>query len=737
MMAAHLWYIVGIITTLSVCTTRTAPLLECNEGLVVQTYEFEKPPICPPVSGHPGSVATQNGTVYIFKPNLNYAEIAATSCIKRITRVRASIHCFLRGCTGHHVQRTILDHSIPPEECQSWIRKKRCDSCGLVYANADANDQKPDKCKLELENADEVQSGRSRWATHVGTPTSYQKVWFGDSVKVTDYANCIVEQGFIRVINPWKTLVSGWGVLHDTEQLETGVAGVSREEGRTVVWDPPKSPMCNYVLHSDNIGHTVRFDELNDTHYIVVPALTTTFPVQQILARDDPLLSEEHHSSCLNVILAKSSHTRAFKTDGDLVLVFVPSGVNGTITLRDNTTVDIHHKLKGLNASATDILNNDTDNNHRTKREITGETNAVTAVDVQAEFEDAHLQYFIDALETHDYQNAVELAYRLCREQSEIYRQWVIQARISPSLVLSHFLNHTVVAKRFGDVFHLVACAPLEPKDYEVKTTLEDADVPGRCFTFPLIYVKAQNGTFNQAGYLGQLSPDSDRVLRTHRQFTHKCSDVSPERRRFFDIGGTVYEFKGMILQNDTSERNATKIGPVTSAIFIPGKHLMDVARAVAYTPDEVADQNSLLSIKELIDYTNMMRDASKITGEGGAGGAKYLPAYTPPLKLGWLWTGLANAFSTIVSWFVNPFLKLCMLIFVLVALIYSWVQVIKSLFGLALRHHRSRRDDCEHENTSAYKPPVIWNSAHEGVPRQRYNAVTCNDDIELKNYPA
>ena len=693
-------------------------LLVCDENTVVQTYKFEEAPKCPPPPPKMHQSDSMNGTVLIFKPNLNYTEVPAHMCKYVKTEVRTQRTCFFWSCVGESVHKKITEQSIPVSQCRQWIKDKKCGECG-----SDMYGETIDNCILHQSSIDD---DNKMWKTNSSLTAYYGRNAFGDVKKAIVYRDCMIREGFIRVTNPWKTIVSKWGVLHEDEEEEEedddgggggirpGKRGGTKEDGQTVVWDKPSDDMCNYILFMDRPGHLVRFNgTAAETyhHHVVVPSLTTTFSLREVVV-DDVLLGP--HSKCLHKAISEEvGRERVFTTDGDLIVIFIPTTTKLEISLNNNsdstTKIDVHHGLVH-NGTQDELVAKILGRRNRRDAPHVG---FVEALDVDSEVDDAHIQYFSDALSEYQYNSAMELAYRLCRQQVETYKQWVIQSKLSPSDVLSHFLGSPVVVKMEDDKFHQLLCSEISKDRYSVLTSLKDDAVNNRCFIRPLINItlnveEVANETANEI-FIGQLSPDLNRVSKSV-QYTEACTDRGDEDIRTFTIDGQNYYFKGAELQTEPIEVDTVKIGPITSSFYIPKLHHIELERVVPYKPGEVVEQGSLLSLKEIMEYTNMKRQSELNIGYYDPGERKkYLPAYIPPPNFGKIWGAIKKVFSKIFNWFLNPMFQLFAFIFVIVPLSYVWFLIIRALVQRVRSHHHHdhQSDKCQQQQQQQQLPDM------------------------------
>lgn len=674
-----------------------AQLLYCDEDIVTGVYRFRPVSKCAPRNNETGETNVQNGTVFLFKPNLDYIEIPAEACSKQITVVRAWYSCFLKICHGRHTQYYTYHYNVSVDECRRWLTTG---NCNRFCAQSDGDDMiYQDYCPL-IETLDEnVKS------SNLSHDAVFKSVWFGDTSHYANYTDCVTSKGVLRSVNPWKTLVSPqWGVLETSESLSFNKSGVALTDSRTVMWPPPNQETCTHVLYSDEAGHLINLDDKD--YHVVIPALTATFQVNKI--EDTSIFSSNSHLSCLHSKLRDQPYAQVFKTSEDMLIVFIPSNYNANVILSDDTAISLHTKLQSNNGMSFLSEFSRFLESRRVRRDVDSHDNVIKAINVQSEIEDAHLNYFINALQDYNYQNALTLSKKLCDAENEIYSQWLIQSKFDPSRVLSYFLNQTVIAKQEADLFYVYQCNALDPSDYDILPTLRDPAVPDRCFRYPVVRVSDKNS--NQS-YLAQVSPEGNRLLQPHTQFTELCPPAKSNKRRLFKIGSKTHIFEGNNLLPDTTlDVQVTPIGPKTRIYFSPEKQILQVKHLRVY--NKTSSTSSLLSLKEWLDYTKMRRTHHH--NRNIPGREKYLP--TPPLDFswenGWFLGGLDSALSWIFNLFTHPLLRLVMLFYISIGTSGGCVYLIKWLRPCACLCRPQVID-----SHTGYEP-VVSNSQIKGLPQ-------------------
>ena len=546
----------------------SAAVYFCKDDEVIDSVTFEDQPRCPNRLPAEGDIV--NGTVYLFKPNLNRLKIPATRCQLDVIKTTTKRDCVFWICgSGNTPYTEHYNLPVSPETCKKWRDNDKCGQC------SEGN------CQFKEIDVDV-------YTTTVPSRVVWERVGFGVATGSNVAQNCQYEKGEIMLKRPWDKIVSSWGTLYkDLERGRGGVPGMHQNNKATIVWDEEINDLntCSYVLHSENGGFVLSHEGVSQ---LIIPDLQVLFSVPFNNSLKDMYANSSHHG-CLDASIARDiTDAEIYALPGDMIAIFINTDIDGELKF-DDIEVPLHGHMNGSSIIA-EVDNYERgevkQQQHRSKRD------AAQAIDTQASYTNAKLAYFINLLETNEYKNAVDMAFRLCRKTVQMFDIWKLQAETNPSAAVSHFLGRNVIAKKNGHKYDILSCATLSTDEYTILSSMKDEE---KCYSRPLLKINQSPGIIFQTS-------KNDRILSPPIYY-EECSN-KPNYTVRFKVDDKVYSFVNYALQKTedlVDQEGITVLGPNLN-YEIDGLFYA-VKQVVLYHQGEIS--LSLLDSEDLLKFIN------------------------------------------------------------------------------------------------------------------------------------
>lgn len=536
---------------------------------------FNKRPICPRPSLK--STIVDSGKLTIYKPNIESVQKRAYRCYVEYTYIETK-----QDFMGAYVDNLPLGKAVKPvddpELCRSWITKQECDLRDMTFTY------------LANFNKNFTFFTSTRMATKNNIELYYEWMYL---MQYT-IANCIVDIGYIRATPPFKTMLTSWGYIANDYLYKSHY---QQSGGEMIVWDPfVKTDICSYVPISSIDASRVTYNSKDFLDQDPHPNATEMYHFvsdadKSVYTSDNTQIVIEE----FNCVSNEMDQT-LYAINNGMLVVFEKGG--SIYEDDDEISVDkgqtIYHPHYAYN-ELTVIETDDGEDNELQAKTVGDQTNAGGECEIggcrhtyarhtlssgnvsSSNFKTlkqkmkppknlnvskstplfATVQYLQYKLEEYQNEEVVRRAQAWCENQQHLYDIQLLVARLSPSAVISSYLNRPVSANSIGNgVFITHYCQVI--REYIVvenlfinntdlvphmanKTFLELYKAAGVsvdrnfCFTMPIVIFKDSNNQYR----LGQINHDQS-VSTISLPWIEECKFG---RYSVHVIGNEVYVF--------------------------------------------------------------------------------------------------------------------------------------------------------------------------------------------------
>ena len=550
---------------------------------------FNKRPICP----RPALPTTkvEKGKVTIYKPNIMSVQKQAHQCYIENTLIET-----FRGFFGHKTNNLPLATKVKSMEghgaefCRRWIETKKCFTGDLEFwYRAYFNDTI-------------VKLSDTLSATVNPMEITYEYLY----EMSYSIVNCKIRKGYVRTSPPFKTLITPWGNIPNDYLYKSNYTRVG---GEVIVWDAfEKEETCNFVPMNSFDAKRITYDskayleqdphtdaqvmyhfvsdaeksvytsddtqitdpskyncvskENNQTLYVINNGLLLSWELGESVNDDDdedlgmlsPVQKVYHPHYAFNELTETVDQCEK----ENCTISAVPGGSTGEggegeeCDPLEDISCRQSYSVRRVNSHGGNITV-PTRSEDVPKLNLTESDNNTTPLFATVAF----LQYKFEQYQNDD---VIRRAQAWCENQQHIYDLQRLAAFISPSSVISSYLNRPVSAESIGNgVFKTHYCQtvtdfivadslfvdnPKIPPYMGGKTFKQiykaaGVDVrPDRCFTMPIIIFKDSLST--EEYRVGQLQPDQS-ISTNKMPYIEECKI---ERYFFHVIGKFIYVFE-------------------------------------------------------------------------------------------------------------------------------------------------------------------------------------------------
>ena len=563
-------------------------ILYCENDDTSFPVIFNKRPICPRPALK--STVVEEGKLTVYKPNVQSVRKRAYHCYIEYTEIET----YVNFIGDESIENFPLARKVKPvsaDLCRKWIDTNECDITGIEFHY------------LADFNKTIIQLSETRQATN--NPIKMKYVWMYEMSYTI--ANCIIDIGYIRTTPPFKTLLTPWGYVPNDFLYANNYTRIG---GEVIVWNQfKKENLCNYVPITSIEAKRITYNSKDFLEQDPHPGATEMYHFvsdaeKSVYTSDDTQITKPELYNCIT----KEANQILYIINNDLVLSWEKgSRINeeyDDVKLTSNERLYYpHHAFNELTVEECDndddaactkvstILGGEASNRKcdpSTDIECRQSYSVHKPLEVNTSNRTEQFQFSDDTKDTtplfsivnylrvkfEEYQNqeVIRRAQAWCENQQHLYDIQLLLARISPSVIVSSYLNRPAYAQAIGNgVYSTHYCQPI--KDYIVVNSLfvNNTEIapfmgnktyaelykavgvtilPNRCFTMPIIIF---SDTLSIDEYrIGQLH--HDQTISTIRfPFVEECK---LDRFFFHAIDEHVYVFKNYKLLSQTALSN-------------------------------------------------------------------------------------------------------------------------------------------------------------------------------------
>lgn len=562
----------------------------CDPTVIINRVTFDDFPRCPsPVEFSNGSWAVHGGSVILFKPNAYQIHTKGYICREEI-RESYEYTDFL----GHTISQDngkprIIKRTVSSHVCRGWLETKTCKHGRLTRTGS--------------------VRGKPRWSYF--PPLRRSGSWM--KYTHTQTPSCFLEETDI-----WSQAPFDFIMYDSNKRINLPVGAFENGKGYSdryigLHWKPVlKSKVCDYVIDSIHTNVTVQNMDYDKSHFFII-----LHDAKRYIYIDPKKHMSDYshwdHTYCMTQALKKRGSVASlyFTTSGE-ILAYIPPEVSMS-SLHDyvkKSGVIISYNLLPFQETVEDesktmnsgkVTSNANDHPVHPSIDL---PNAGWLIGLQKNIET--VRYFVQkTMRDWTVSQAKRDFEAWCNEALYRQTQARIQARMSPSDVLSVWLNMDVFARLRGDLYEISPCRYLKVAEYKIFPFLNVSRQHGVCFSRPLIeYIDAQTGS----KMYGQISHDQ-RVV-TPAVFTEDCDEGA---EHFFFIEGDLYVFQNYLLVNTTdSGDNSTATNRANGAFTILGLQSKNRPHIVPPISEEVPLFKPTYNVTELAQSLDFMDMALK-----------------------------------------------------------------------------------------------------------------------------
>jgi hypothetical protein len=545
---------------------------------------FNKRPICPRPALK--STVVENGKLTVYKPNVQSVRRKAYHCFIEYTEIVTYVN-FIDDETIENYPLVSKVKPVTAELCNKWIKTKKCDITGLEF-----------KYLADFNNTI-LPLSETRRATN--NPVKMKYVYLYEMEYTI--ANCIIDIGYIRTTPPFKTLLTPWGyVPNDFLYADS----YKRTGGEVIVWNKfKKDNLCNYVPITSIDAKRITYNSKDFLEQDPHPGATEMYHFvsdseKSVYTSDDTQITDADLYNCITkdtnqtiyvinngMVLSWEKGSRINEEYDDIKLssserLYHPHHAFNELTVDecdDGSCTGVSTVLGGdAPEEECDPLQNpecrqsyavhrvkEVDQDKRTKQFKFDDTETTTPLF-------AIVDYLRVKFEEYQNEDVIRRAQAWCENQQHLYDMQLLLARISPSVIVSSYLNRPSYAQAIGNgIYSTHYCQPI--KDYIIvdnlfvnnteiapnmggKTYIElykavgVTILPNRCFTMPIIIF---TDTFSIDEYrIGQLHHDQT-VSTISFPFVEECK---LDRYFFHAIDEHIYVFQNYKMLSKTAINN-------------------------------------------------------------------------------------------------------------------------------------------------------------------------------------
>ena len=545
---------------------------------------FNKRPICP----RPALKTTivDNGKLTVYKPNVQSIRRKAHHCYIEYTVIQ-TYQNFVGDNEVLNYPLALKVKPVSADLCRKWIKTRICDIKGLEFKY------------LADFNHTIVTLSETRLSTR--NPIRMKYVWMYEMLYTI--ANCIIDVGYIRTTPPFKSLLTPWGnipndFLYADRYKRTG--------GEVIVWNKfEKENLCNYVPISSVDAKRITYNSKDFLEQDPHPGANEMYHFvsdveKSVYTSDDTQITDADLYNCIT----KDTNQTLYVINNGMVLSWENgSRINEEYDdLKLTSSEKLYHPHHAFNELTVDECD---DGNCTTVSTVLGGETAAEECDPlknadcrksyavhrpnEANKTDSTKPFQFNETESttplfsivnylrvkfEEYQNeeVIRRAQAWCENQQHLYDIQLLLARISPSVIVSSYLNRPAHAHSIGNgVYSTHYCQPI--KDYIVVDNLfvNNTDIapnmgnktyielykaaglairPNLCFTMPIIIF---TDTFSIDEYrIGQIHHDQT-VSTISFPFIEECKF---DKLFFHAIDEYVYVFQNYKLLSQTLLNN-------------------------------------------------------------------------------------------------------------------------------------------------------------------------------------
>ena len=538
---------------------------------------FNKRPICPRPALK--STVVDSGKLTVFKPNIESVQKKAYRCYVEHTYIETYQTAFGANRDNMPLGKAVkaIDDS---ELCRKWIREGQCDLGNLKFTN------------LAYFNKTFAFKTDTRMATR--NPIRMRYVY--SYVMQYTIANCIVDIGYIRTTPPFKNMLTPWGYIPNDYLY---ASNYSQAGGEMIVWEKfKKDDICRYVPISSMDAKRITYNSKDfleqDPHANATAMYHFLSDAEKsVYTSDNTQIVEMGQFNCVS----DEANRTLYAINNDMLVAFeegasIYDDSDDIANIeKGQTTYHPHYAYNELT-----VIENGEGKNEVHANPVGGDANVGGECEIggckkytytrhsisddkssDATFTSSHkkrkppveknvnnstplfatVQYLRHKLEEYQNEEVVRRAQAWCENQQHLYDIQLMIARLSPSAVISSYLNRPVSANSIGNgVFITHYCQVI--KEYMVAESLfvnntaiapymdektfaelyKEVGVPvekNLCFTMPIITFKDSNGQYR----LGQLNHDQSVSTISH-PWVEECKFG---RIYVHVIGSEVYVF--------------------------------------------------------------------------------------------------------------------------------------------------------------------------------------------------
>lgn len=559
---------------------------------------FNKRPICPRPALK--STVVENGKLTIYKPNIESVRKIAYHCYVETVYVWTK-----QNFVGQNSDNQPPTKKVAPVTatlCSKWINTGKCDVDGVSIYNID-----------EDFNSTMTEVSESRWATT--NEVEYKYDWMQEHEYTI--ANCIVDVGYIQTTPPFSSLLTPWGYVPSDYLYRNNFTRVG---GEVIVWSAFETEdICNYVPMSSIDVKRITYNSKDFLEQDPHPGAEEMYHFvsdadKSVYTSDNTQVTDVEAFNCVT----REENQILYTINNGMVISWQNgSSINDDEDLEESMSQREYHthyayneltktiggnciNLKGRNCSERELNDtifsttlggsdggeNDTvvktlctragctqsyvSSNIRTVPNVTSNENYtnylektftlpnLTASDTSPLF--AIVAYLRFKFEQYQNEEVIRRAQAWCENQQHLYDIQLMLARMSPSTVISSYLNRPASARFIGNgVYSTHYCQTVN--DFIVVDNLfvnntdvapkmngkryvdiyKAAGVPVHkklCFTMPIIVFRDSMSVDEYR--VGQLHKDQA-ISTVNMPFLEECQF---DRYFYHTIGSHVYVFE-------------------------------------------------------------------------------------------------------------------------------------------------------------------------------------------------
>ncbi len=433
----------------------------------------------------------EDGKVTIYKPNIQSVQKTAFQCYVETTYIETYSN-FLSGKSNNIPLSTVVRAMSDPDKCRKWMATGKCDLNGFRFENLVHFDDRI----FNLTNTRRATKNKIRIDYHWLSKNAYT------------IANCVVDTGYIRTTPPFKTMLTPWGYVPNDNLYKSHFL---RAGGEMIVWDAfEKDDTCNYVPISSIDGKKVVYNSKDFLEQDPHPGATEMYHFvsdadKSVYTSDNTQISDIANYNCIanetnqilyainnGMILAWQKGGSIYEDDDDddyvvdvgrSQTVFHPHfAYNDLTVVRDqNNETDINSVPGGSDGDGGDMQQCDDDEPCQQsyfvdKKVSTGEISNANFARRSVRVKNpgmsnensttplfSMVSYLSHKFREYQTNEVVRRAQAWCENQQHLYDIQMLLARLSPSVIISSYLNRPAYATVIGNgVFSTHYCSIVE-----------------------------------------------------------------------------------------------------------------------------------------------------------------------------------------------------------------------------------------------------------------------------------